>query len=244
MNNIRNSIKSYLMRMLSLIILFILLITNSSNVANAASVSKTLGQDTTFQIQEYEEYEEFKDYTITVTVYDKITGEPIGDIKVELYYKDSDLGFTGSNGNYLTDKDGILHFDVSSLTEGDNYHFEINTPGYYPYIGEGFELTGDMNVVIYLDPIVEDDEDDSIPLIPLDPSITVPLDPPSDPAPEPLPEENQKPLPDVDDTVGDDSVKTGDDSKVIEYLSIATVALIFIIVLLLKKRREDDEDIE
>lgn len=221
-----------IVRVFLVLIFSLLLMTHSNTIVQAASVSNELGNDTTFLIQEYEEYIEYEEFTITVTVYDKVTGEPIGDIKVELFYKGSDNGFTGSNGNYLTDKDGTILFEVSTLTKGDEYHFKIDTPGYYPYIGEGFELTGDMNIIIYLDPI-EDDPEEDIPLIPLEPSI------PAEPDPEP----EQELLPDDTNDDYDGGVGTGDDSSILYYMVLGMTAILFmILIVLMTKRNDDDED--
>lgn len=169
--------------------------------------------------------EEEETVRLTVTVYDNVTKEPIGEIVVELYYEQAKDPITGSDGWYLTDVDGNILYELSEDTLGDWYHFEVNTPGYYPYYGDEFELTGDMHFDIYLDPV--DDE-----IVP-------------EPEPEPEPDEELEPEPEAtpeDDT--SDIPKTGDASRISFHLFICVLALGFIIFLLFKKDEDENEDTE
>lgn len=161
---------------------------------------------------------------VTVTVYDNVTKEPIGEIVVELYYKESKDPITGSDGWYLTDVDGNILYELSEGTVGDIYHFEINTPGYYPFYGEDFELTGDMHFDIYLDPVEEDD------IVP-EPEVKPEPDEELKPEPEAAPEEDLSDIP-----------KTGDATTISFNLLLCVLALGFILFLLFKKDDEDEEE--
>lgn len=211
-------------KVLSLILMINIIIPNTGIIAQA-SVSSTLGDNTTFLIEEH-----LATKQLIVVVYDRETGLPIGQIRVELYYEDSEYPITGSNGQYLTDDEGYVDFELSTLTMGNIYHIEIDTPGYYPYIGEDFELTGDMNIVIYLDPLPEVEE----------PEVEEPEEEPEI-EPEPLPESEQKPLPEDSKEPNNDQPKTGDDTDIMQYLLVGVVALFFIMLVLIKKRNEDEE---
>lgn len=234
-----NIVINTFVRILSLI-LIVNMVWSSQSIRVEASVSTELGQSTTFLIEEYLATKE-----LIVVVYDRETGLPIGQIRVELYYEDSKYPITGSNGQYLTDNDGYVDFKLSTLTMGDIYHIEIDTPGYYPYIGEDFVLTGDMNIIIYLDPIPVDEDE---PVLPdeEDEDDEEPETPPTPPVP--LPEEEQEAIPDdesdeqvedKDDTIT--GTKTGDDTSVLYYALIGLTAALFMILMLLLKKRNEDE---
>lgn len=200
---------------------------------SAASVSKELGADTTFLIQEYLE---LYDREIILTIYDRETGYPISYIKVELYYEDSDVAITGSEGQYITDENGEIIFKLSGYTINGNYHFEINAPGYYPYIGEDFILNGDMNLVIYLDPL---------PVAPEIPDVEEPeIEDPETEDPDTKPEEEKPESEEDQEEIPNDDVKTGDDTSVIVYMSLAVLALLGMLIYFLYVKSKDEEDEE
>lgn len=187
---------------------------------------------------------------LTVTVYDNVTKEPIGEIVVELYYEQAKDPITGSDGWYLTDVDGNIVYELSEDTIGDWYHFEVNTPGYYPYYGDEFELTGDMHIDIYLDPV----DDEIVPEPEPEPELEPEVKPEPKPEPEPevkpepepeaKPEPESEPEPEVMPEKGDSDIpKTGDSTAISFYLSLSVIALVFILLLLFKKD-DDDEDNE
>lgn len=213
---------------LVLLAFMLYLFISNSTIVNAASISQELGTDTTFQIQEYYSLEY---RNIVVTVLDRETDEPIEQIKVELYYADSEYAITGSNGQYLTDENGQITFQVSVYTVNDTYHIEINAPGYYPYVGEDFILTGNMDIVIYLDPLPEAPE---IPEIEDEPEVDEPeVDEPEVEEEVPAPEENQSEIP-----------KTGDDTAVILHIVLTILSFIGIVIIYFRSKKDEDEDSE
>lgn len=227
MNFIYNKYNKVARHILFFVVLNILAIFTLSTTIEAASVSNELGGETTFLIEGYVSLEMRE---LNITVYDKVTGNPISDIKIELYYENSEYPITGSSGQYITDENGNIKLEVSDNTIGDTYHVQINHNGYYPYIGEGFQLTGNMDIIIYLEPI---EESEDIPLIPLEPS--TPLEPEVEPEVEP----EQEVLPED----GNDEVKTGDDTNLVFYIGAMLLSLFIMLWLYLRNKYDDEDDV-
>lgn len=236
------------------LLMVMVLSTTSVNEVRATQAPTSVGVSTPEQVdhtyflileltEEPEEEEERETVKVTVTVYDNVTKEPIGEIVVELYYEQAKDPITGSDGWYLTDVDGNILYELSEDTVGDWYHFEINTPGYYPYYGDEFELTGDMHFDIYLDPIEDENVPDPEPDPEPGPEPDLEPDLTPDPDLDPLPDEDLNPEPEAtpDDDLSD-IPQTGDNSIISFNLFICLLSLGLILYLLFNKEDEDDED--